>query len=73
VGAFGAVGQHYITEAFRHAPAAVVAPVEYTALLWGLAIDWVTWDVRPNSTMLGGAALVIAAGIYVAWRERRPA
>jgi drug/metabolite transporter (DMT)-like permease len=73
VGAFGAAGQHYITEAFRHAPAAVVAPVEYTALLWGIGIDWVAWDVLPNSTMLGGAALVIAAGIYVAWRERRPA
>jgi drug/metabolite transporter (DMT)-like permease len=73
VGAFGAAGQHYITEAFRHAPAAVVAPVEYTALLWGIGIDWVAWDVLPNPTMLGGAALVIAAGIYVAWRERRPA
>ncbi|MBU6377807.1 MAG: DMT family transporter [Gammaproteobacteria bacterium] len=72
-GALGAAGQHYITEAFRHAPAAVVAPVEYTALLWGLSIDWVAWAVLPNGTMLGGAALVIAAGIYVAWRERRAA
>ncbi len=70
-GALGAAGQHYITEAFRHAPAAVVAPVEYTALLWGLSIDWVAWAVLPNGTMLGGAALVIAAGMYVAWRERR--
>lgn len=72
-GALGAAGQHYITEAFRHAPAAVVAPVEYTALLWGLSIDWVAWAVLPNGTMLGGAALVVAAGIYVAWRERRAA
>lgn len=68
-GGFGAAGQHYITEAFRHAPAAVVAPVEYTALLWGLGIDWIAWAVWPNSTMLGGASLVIAAGVYVAWRE----
>lgn len=68
-GGLGAVGQHYITEAFRHAPAAVVAPVEYTALLWGLGIDWVVWAALPNSTMLGGASLVVAAGIYVAWRE----
>lgn len=68
-GALGAAGQHYITEAFRHAPAAVVAPVEYTALLWGLGIDWVFWAALPKPNMLGGASLVIAAGIYVAWRE----
>jgi drug/metabolite transporter (DMT)-like permease len=74
-GALGAIGQHAITEAFRHAPAAVVAPIEYTALLWGLGIDFVFWSVWPNATMMGGATLVIAAGIYVAWRERqgRPA
>ena len=70
-GALGAIGQHAITEAFRHAPAAVVAPIEYTALLWGLGIDFVVWSVWPNATVMGGATLVIAAGIYVAWRERR--
>jgi drug/metabolite transporter (DMT)-like permease len=64
------VGQHYITEAFRHAPAAVVAPIEYTALLWGIAIDWVVWSVLPGTVILSGASLVIAAGLYVAWRER---
>lgn len=70
VGALGAVGQHYITEAFRHAPAAVVAPIEYTALLWGVGIDWLAWALIPNYTVLGGAALVVAAGCYVTWRER---
>lgn len=70
VGALGAVGQHYITEAFRHAPAAVVAPIEYTALLWGIGIDWLAWSLLPNLTVLGGASLVVAAGWYVAWRER---
>lgn len=72
-GGFGAAGQHYITLAFKHAPAAVVAPVEYSALLWGLALDRVFWAVVPDPTVLAGAALVIAAGIYVAWRERHPA
>jgi drug/metabolite transporter (DMT)-like permease len=70
-GALGAVGQHHITVAFKHAPAALVAPVEYTALLWGLGIDWVFWAVRPDAMMLSGAALVIVAGLHVLWRERR--
>ena len=49
-----------------------MAPVEYTALLWGLAIDFVVWSVAPNLTVLGGASLVVAAGVYVTWRERAP-
>lgn len=70
-GGLGWVGQHYITEAFRHSPAAVVAPIEYTAILWGILIDWAVWTVLPNGTMLWGAGLVISAGVYVAWRENR--
>jgi drug/metabolite transporter (DMT)-like permease len=72
VGLLGTVGQHYITEAFRFAPASTVAPIEYTALLWGMGIDWVFWSSSPSATMLAGAALVIGAGLYVAWRERSP-
>ncbi len=73
IGLFGAVGQHAITEAFRHAPASTVAPIEYTALLWGLGIDWIFWQTTPALHMLAGAALVSAAGIYVARRARSPA
>ena len=72
-GGLGAIGQYYITEAFRHAPAAVVAPVEYTALLWGIGIDWAFWQVFPQAGMLLGAGIIIGAGIYVALRERRAA
>jgi drug/metabolite transporter (DMT)-like permease len=70
VGLLGTIGQHSITEAFRFAPASTVAPIEYTALLWGIGIDWVFWSSIPSATMLAGAALVIGAGLYVAWRER---
>jgi drug/metabolite transporter (DMT)-like permease len=72
VGLLGTIGQHYITEAFRWAPASTIAPIEYTALLWGMGIDWVFWTTSPSATMLAGAVLVIGAGLYVAWRERRP-
>jgi drug/metabolite transporter (DMT)-like permease len=71
VGVMGALGQHFITEAFRHAPAAVVAPFEYTALLWGVALDLVIWRVLPGAVTLGGGAIVIGAGLYLLARERR--
>lgn len=71
VGLTGALGQHFITEAFRHAPAAVVAPFEYTALLWGVALDLVIWRVLPGAVTIGGGAIVIGAGLYLLARERR--
>lgn len=72
VGITGAIGQHYITEAFRHAPAATIAPIEYTALLWGASIDWFFWQVTPATNVLIGATLVVAAGLYVALHEHAP-
>jgi drug/metabolite transporter (DMT)-like permease len=73
IGLAGWAGQHLITEAFRLAPASVVAPFEYTALVWGIAIDWVVWQALPGARMLAGAAIVIGAGLYLLQRERRPA
>jgi drug/metabolite transporter (DMT)-like permease len=71
VGILGALGQHFVTEAFRHAPASAVAPFEYTALLWAVGIDWVVWAHPPNMQMLAGAAVIIASGLYLIHRERR--
>jgi drug/metabolite transporter (DMT)-like permease len=71
LGIAGALGQHLITEAFRYAPASVVAPFEYTALVWGAGIDWAIWRVLPGARMLTGAAIVIGSGLYLIWRESR--
>ncbi len=73
VGLAGWAGQHLITEAFRLAPASAVAPYEYTALIWGVGIDWFIWNSLPGGRTLAGAAIVIAAGLYLLHRERRPA
>jgi drug/metabolite transporter (DMT)-like permease len=70
-GAIGAVALYLITVAFRSAPIAVIAPFEYTALLWGVGIDWVIWDTLPEGRFYIGATIVIASGLYVIWRESR--
>jgi drug/metabolite transporter (DMT)-like permease len=72
IGVTGALGQHFITEAFRNAPAAVVAPFEYTALLWGVLLDLVVWNVLPGTATIIGGAVVVSAGLYLMARERRP-
>lgn len=69
-GLSGALGQHFITEAFRLALPAVVAPLEYTALAWGMLFDWLLWTTMPSSRMLTGAAIIVASGLYLIHRER---
>jgi drug/metabolite transporter (DMT)-like permease len=69
LGVFGALGQHLLTEAFRSAPPSVVAPFEYSALLWGILIDWVAWRVLPASRVYVGGGIVIASGLYLVWLE----
>ena len=71
IGLAGWAGQHLITEAFRLAPASLVAPYEYSALLWGIGIDWVVWQALPGARMLVGAAIVVSAGLYLLHREHQ--
>ena len=69
VGLTGAMAQGFITNAFRHAPAAVIAPFEYTALIWGAALDLAIWHVLPSGVTLAGGSVVIGAGLYLIHRE----
>lgn len=71
IGVFSAIAQHLLTEAFRTAPPSVVAPFEYTALLWGILIDRFVWGVFPTSRVYIGGGIVIASGLYLIWREHR--
>ena len=67
----GTLGQILLTDAFRRCPAGVVTPFEYTALIWGVALDWFVWQVLPQQRMLGGAIIVVGSGLYVIYREHR--
>jgi drug/metabolite transporter (DMT)-like permease len=65
----GALGQWAITEAFRHGEASVIAPLEYSALAWGLLLDWLIWQVVPEARVIVGACIVAASGVYLIYRE----
>lgn len=71
VGASGAIGQYAVTAAFRDTPASVVAPLEYTALIWALGLDWLLWRTFPDAITLVGAGIIVASGLYLIRRERR--
>ena len=65
----GFLGQLAIIEAFRHGQASAVAPFEYTALAWAVALDWIVWRAVPDLHTLAGGAVIIASGIYLIRRE----
>jgi drug/metabolite transporter (DMT)-like permease len=71
IGISGALGQYWITDAFRSAPPSVVAPFEYSAILWAFALDWVFWSVLPSVLVITGATVVIGCGLAIIWDERR--
>lgn len=61
----GFVAQFLVTEAFKHGEPSAIAPFEYTALAWGIALDWVLWHGLPDGWMLFGSAIIIASGVYL--------
>jgi drug/metabolite transporter (DMT)-like permease len=71
IGVSGALGQMWLTDAFRRAPPSVVGPFEYTSILWALAIDWIFWSASPSLTLMIGAGIVIASGIFIILDEHR--
>lgn len=70
-GLFGGVGQILTTSAYRFADASVVSPFEYASMLLAVAIGYVFFAELPTPQMLGGAVLVIAAGVLIIFRERQ--
>jgi drug/metabolite transporter (DMT)-like permease len=60
-----------MTEALRMAPVGVVAPFDYTQLVWAALFGFLVWGERPHPATLVGAALVAASGIYIVLRETR--
>ncbi|MGY0620156.1 DMT family transporter [Lysobacter sp. A378] len=70
VGLSGAIGQYAITEAFRTGSASLLAPLEYTALVWGVLLDVSIWGVLPDAVTWLGAGIIVASGLYMLRRER---
>jgi len=66
----GSLGQFAITEAFRLGESSFIAPFEYTALAWGVGLDWFIWKTLPGPITFLGAFVIIASGIYLVRRER---
>ncbi len=69
VGLFGGLAHYLVIVAYRHAPAAVNSPFEYTGLIWGSLLGWVVWRDTPDVWVWVGAGVIALAGVYITYRE----
>ncbi len=70
-GLAGGIGQITMTLSLRHAEASLLAPFDYTTMIWALALGYAFMSEAPAAATIGGALVVIAAGLFAMWRESR--
>lgn len=70
MGLAGAAGQVALTRAFQLGEASLIAPLEYTGLVWVIGWDVLFWGVLPDGYTWLGGAIIVASGLYLLHRER---
>jgi drug/metabolite transporter (DMT)-like permease len=71
IGLCGGIGHILLTGSYRLAPASLVAPFDYTAMVWAFLLGYLFFNEVPTLFVFAGAAIIAAAGLFVIWRERR--
>jgi drug/metabolite transporter (DMT)-like permease len=70
-GLLGGAAQILVTSSYRFGPASMLAPFDYTSMIFAIVIGWVVFSELPTAVMLIGSALVIGGGALIIWRERQ--
>jgi drug/metabolite transporter (DMT)-like permease len=55
----------------KKAAASLVVPYQYTMIVWGVVLGLLVFGDKPRAHMLAGAAIIIAAGLFIFWREQK--
>jgi drug/metabolite transporter (DMT)-like permease len=71
VGFLGGMGHIFLTESYRHASASMVAPFDYTSMIWALLLGYAMFGETPTVMIVAGSAIIAAAGLFVIWREHQ--
>ncbi len=71
IGVLGGAGQLLLTQSYRFAQASVIAPLDYTSMIWASLFGYMIFGDLPDGFVVTGTFVVIAAGIFVIYRERR--
>ncbi len=70
-GLLGGTAHIFLTESYRHASASVVAPFDYTSMIWALVLGYAMFGEIPTTMIVIGSAIIAGAGLFVIWREHQ--
>lgn len=70
-GLTGMIGHLFQVHAYKHAPANALAPYSYFQIISATAMGWLVFRQLPDALSYGGVAIIIAAGLYAIWSERK--
>jgi drug/metabolite transporter (DMT)-like permease len=70
-GLVGGIAQLLLSQAMTLAPVSVVAPFDYSQLIWATLLGFMLWGETPTLTMLAGAGVIAASGLYITYREQQ--
>lgn len=71
LGVVAMVAHVCVNRALKLADAATVSPFQYTLLFWAVLFGWLVFGDVPRPAMLAGAAIIVAAGLFIFMREQR--
>ena len=71
LGVLGALGHYCVARAMNYAPANIVSPFQYMQLLGSVAVGYLFLGNFPDVLGWAGAAVIVAAGLYIGWSQRR--
>ena len=71
IGLLGGTAHIFLTESHRYASASVVAPFDYTSMIWALVLGYAMFGETPTAMIVVGSAIIAAAGLFVIWREHQ--
>lgn len=64
-------GQLFVLQGYRNAPAALIAPMQYSQIIWAALFGLLFFSEVPDAWVGAGSTLIIGSGVFVVWRESR--
>jgi drug/metabolite transporter (DMT)-like permease len=71
IGLLGGSAHILLTESYRYASASLLAPFDYTSMVWALMLGYAFFGEVPTTMIVLGSAIIAAAGLFVIWREHQ--
>ena len=69
LGLVATVGVFCVNRSLKLAPASVVVPYQYSFILWAIVLGYFVFGDEPGMLLIVGGSIIVAAGIFLFWRE----